>query len=169
MKAHITEAPFEELLARWQHLVWWSSIEPVAQRMLAIDLTLAELVTLRRSQYQPLTIADVAARLALSHSAASRTVDRLVGAGLLQRRENPADRRQKQISLTAEGAALIREIEDLVTDRLRPLLLQLDAADRARLTALMSTLLPDHADQQGEPCPAWRAPREMEADLVSVF
>ena len=134
-------ASLEALLARWQHVVWWTTLQPVGQRMLDLDLTLPELITLRRLEQAAMTVTDVATNLNITPSAASRTVDRLVGAGFLARRENPADRRQKQLTLTDEGLALIREIEGLVTDRLRPLLARLDRDELAALHRLLAVLL----------------------------
>lgn len=53
----------------------------------------------------PQTISDIARSADLTHNAASRMVDRLVVAGLLSRREDPEDRRQKRVELTEFGRA----------------------------------------------------------------
>jgi DNA-binding MarR family transcriptional regulator len=70
---------------------------------------------------------DVARTLAIHISNASRMCDRLVQAGLLDRREAPADRRQVELTLTVSG----RDLVDAVTRRRR------EAFDRVmtRMTA----------------------------------
>ena len=51
----------------------------------------------------PQTILEIARSVHLTHNAASRMVDRLVVAGLLSRKEDPEDRRQKRVELTEFG------------------------------------------------------------------
>lgn len=57
----------------------------------------------------------LADRLAVSPSTALRTVDRLIAAGLVTRRENEQDRREVVIDLTEPG----RHVVDQVTERRR--------------------------------------------------
>ena len=56
---------------------------------------------------EPMPIGSVADQLGLSIHAASRNIDRLVEVGLVERRENPQDRRVKLVSLTARGREMI--------------------------------------------------------------
>jgi DNA-binding MarR family transcriptional regulator len=80
-------------------------------------------------------------------SNATRTCDRLVAAGLLDRRDNPADRRHLLLTLTDAG----RELVDAVMDRRRAaigqILRAMPAADRAQL----ATVLTRFAQAGGEP------------------
>ncbi|MGI8721983.1 MAG: MarR family transcriptional regulator [Geodermatophilaceae bacterium] len=43
-------------------------------------------------------------------SNATRTVDRLVVAGLIDRRDSPADRRQLELTLTSKGRDLVESV-----------------------------------------------------------
>lgn len=61
---------------------------------------------------EPLTLPQVAAILGVHASNATRTCDRLVIAGFLDRRDNPDDRRQLQLTLTTQGRALVRRVMD---------------------------------------------------------
>jgi DNA-binding MarR family transcriptional regulator len=63
-----------------------------------------------------LKLSDVAAAVGLSLSAASRMVDGLVKAGLVERREAPDDRRQRLLAPTAAGA---RTVERAAAERMR--------------------------------------------------
>lgn len=60
------------------------------------------------------SISDVAAYLGVSNAAASKAVDRMVRRGMLRRTEAESDRRAVELSLTAEGRAVV-EAYDLAT------------------------------------------------------
>jgi DNA-binding MarR family transcriptional regulator len=55
----------------------------------------------------PLTIGFIKERMLDKDSDVSRIVDRLFEKKLLTRKENPKDRRQKSVEITAEGLALL--------------------------------------------------------------
>jgi DNA-binding MarR family transcriptional regulator len=63
----------------------------------------------------PARLNQLADRLQVNSSTALRTVDRMIAGGLVDRRENQADRRQVVIELTARG----RRVVDDVTERRR--------------------------------------------------
>jgi DNA-binding MarR family transcriptional regulator len=56
------------------------------------------------------TAAALSESMGLDKSTLSRTVDGLVGIGLLERRENPDDRRYTLLSLTSQGRKICDEI-----------------------------------------------------------
>jgi DNA-binding MarR family transcriptional regulator len=58
----------------------------------------------------PTRLNQLAARLDVASSTALRTVDRLVAAGLVDRRDNERDRREVVISLTPAGDDVVREV-----------------------------------------------------------
>jgi DNA-binding MarR family transcriptional regulator len=55
-------------------------------------------------------LAALAGHLAVNPSTAMRMVDRLVVAGLLDRRINPADRRENVLRLTAAGRGIVDDV-----------------------------------------------------------
>lgn len=126
---------------RWHAAVWWSGIRPVLRRMLEADLTLAELIVLHAVNRESLTIAQVAETLYVTHSAASRAADRLVQAGLITRRENPADRRQKLLALAPLGAALLDEVEELRAQRIKRVVSTLAETERDALESSLTRVL----------------------------
>jgi len=95
----------------------------------------------------PLHLTALADDMGVHPSNATRTCDRLVAAGLLDRRDNPADRRHLLLTLTDAG----RELVDAVMDRRRAaigqILRAMPAADRAEL----ATVLTRFAAAGGEP------------------
>jgi DNA-binding MarR family transcriptional regulator len=58
----------------------------------------------------PTRLNQLAARLDVASSTALRTVDRLVAAGLVDRRDNERDRREVVIRLTPAGQDVVREV-----------------------------------------------------------
>lgn len=62
------------------------------------------------SQQGGSTVVGLAGRLDVNPSSAQRQVDRLVGAGLVARAENPDDRRELVLSLTDDGQQMVDEV-----------------------------------------------------------
>ncbi len=81
----------------------------------------------------------LADRLAVTPSTALRTVDRLIAAELVTRRENARDRREVVIELTARG----RQTVDRVTERrrgaIREIVEQMPHQQASRLVEALST------------------------------
>ena len=78
--------------------------------------------------------------LGLTHSAAVRVVDRLVGAGLARRREG-SDRRSVAVELTPEGRAAARAAGRARAEALGEALAALSPAERAELARLHGKVL----------------------------
>jgi DNA-binding MarR family transcriptional regulator len=94
----------------------------------------------------PLNLGAVARGLGVHPSNATRACDRLVLAGLLDRRDDPADRRNLQLRLTEKGRALV----DDVMDRRRHAILEvLDRMPALQRTALVPVLV-TFAEAAGE-------------------
>jgi DNA-binding MarR family transcriptional regulator len=64
----------------------------------------------------PCGVSEVGCHMEVSSAAASQLVDRLVHQGLVERREDPRDRRVRTLSLTSRGEAMI---EQAMEERLR--------------------------------------------------
>jgi DNA-binding MarR family transcriptional regulator len=60
--------------------------------------------------YPQVTITEIAERLQVGHNGASLLVERGVRRGLLQRQEDPADRRRALVSLTEKGASILDRV-----------------------------------------------------------
>lgn len=76
-------------------------------------LSMAQMITLRKVYYnrgsQGCSVSDISDLLGVTNAAVSQSLDKLVVQGLVERQENPADRRSKQILLTPRGEDLLRE------------------------------------------------------------
>jgi DNA-binding MarR family transcriptional regulator len=151
--------PLAALLRYWQRLTWWTSMWPLFRHMAALGLSLPEIIVLRILVRRSLNVAEVAEYIALSQSAASRTVDRLVAAGLISRQEDPRDRRNKRLALTPAGVARIEEIEQAYGGEFGSLVAELSRAEQEDLRALFAHLLAAfvarHEDEEEYVTCAW--------------
>ena len=78
-----------------------------------------------------LTIADLAEQIGRSPSATSRLVTSLQKRGLVERNEEVADRRQRQIEITAAGHSLLAEVDGARAEQFLSVVRPLPAAERA--------------------------------------
>jgi DNA-binding MarR family transcriptional regulator len=95
----------------------------------------------------PLNLSAVAAALEVNPSNGSRTCDRLIRAGLLDRRDSPEDRRNVTLTLTDAGRNLVEKLTKQRRSAIERVLRKMDAADRAQLAELLDKF----ATAAGEP------------------
>lgn len=98
------------------------------------------------SQHGPLNLNAVAQQLGVHPSNATRTCNRLVQAGLLDRRDNPDDRRNVILTLTPDGRELWEGIMEHRRGAIETVVRRLTASERAQLAAGMTAFA--HAGQQ---------------------
>jgi len=118
------------------------------------DLTPAQLQALGALRDSDLRMGDLAQYLGLAESSVTRLVDRLVAAGLVERRPRQHDRRSVVAGLTGPGRTLVRQME---ADR-RTLLVELlgglepdERVDAVRLFGRLADALASHqADRRPE-------------------
>ncbi|MCX7975505.1 MAG: MarR family transcriptional regulator [Bellilinea sp.] len=73
-------------------------------------LSMTQMVALRHIHYnQDCNISQISEELGVTTAASSQLLDRLVQQGLIARRENPNDRRHKQLVLTEKGKRILTE------------------------------------------------------------
>ena len=85
----------------------------------------------------PLNLGAVARGLGVHPSNATRACDRLVLAGLLDRRDDPADRRNVALRLTATGRALGDDVMDRRRHAIAEVLERMPALARAALVPVL--------------------------------
>ena len=95
------------------------------------------------------TMQELAKLLGLDKSSVSGLVDRAERRGLVARVPSVADRRSVLVSLTDRGRQLASSVGAAFEADVRALLGFLPAADRARLSGLVSGLLVAHATAHG--------------------
>ncbi len=76
-------------------------------------LSMAQIIALRQLYHQGeaggCSVSHIGERLGVTNAAVSQSLDKLVHQGLVERKENPHDRRSKQISLTLEGEKMLKK------------------------------------------------------------
>ena len=85
----------------------------------------------------PLNLAAVADALEVNPSNASRAVDRLMKAGMLDRRDSPVDRRNVHLTLTEAGAALVETVSSHRRRAIAAVLERMEPDDRDALAAAL--------------------------------
>ncbi len=108
---------------------------------LKLDLTMAQLKVLFTLVHEPLaTVGKVAEASGIGLPTASHLIERLVQAELVERTENPADRRYTLVRLTQRGEQVVGRLRQGHRDQLRGWLLHLTAEERAGLQRGMQAL-----------------------------
>lgn len=86
--------------------------ESTTQQWLQLELTMAQLKALFvLATAAPVSVSALAQKLDVHLSAASHIADRLVQLGLAERYEDPDDRRRTFVQLSAQGSALVAELQ----------------------------------------------------------
>ncbi|GAA1030386.1 MULTISPECIES: MarR family winged helix-turn-helix transcriptional regulator [Amycolatopsis] len=134
MEADSAVLDFVEVLYRVNRLL----VDDARQHIAGIaELDVSEFMVLRAASRGAVSPAELTRQLSTHPSATSRTITRLVRAGLLQRISTTADARRLTVSLTDEG----RRIVGLIARRIRPeLQRRFDAIGPDRVTELLDTL-----------------------------
>jgi DNA-binding MarR family transcriptional regulator len=123
-------------------------------RAARVPLTGAGLVALRAvERHGPIAVSEVARRLAVDQSTASRQLRPLEEEGLVTRATDPADRRSARLAVTPKGRRLLDRVRAVSLNDYAVALSDWSDADRATLAALVHrlrvALLHTRADDTG--------------------
>lgn len=122
-----------------------------------LDLTMAQVKVLFLLHHEgPLRTGHIAARLDVKLPTVTSTVDGLVRRGLVQREDDPHDRRIVIVRLTPEGSALMERLQQGRQARIVALLAQMQPHEVAALEAGLRALI-RVAEIGAEPGPAVEA------------
>ena len=109
--------------------------------MNSLELTIPQAMTLKLLHEGGVhSVGDIAKRTGLSKPATSHLVDRLVRMGLVERTEDPNDRRQKQIDVSQKGENLFRQMKEKHHGCMINGLAALSDATRLQLQKLFMTI-----------------------------
>jgi MarR family transcriptional regulator, organic hydroperoxide resistance regulator len=124
-------------------------------------LTMPQLVTLHMLAHAGArSVGTIAGCLRLSAPATSHLVDRLVKAKLVVRAEDPADRRQKSLAITAGGRALIERINSERSREVSVVLARLSAALRRQFAEVLARVIEELAGLPARDSGETRAQKE---------
>jgi DNA-binding MarR family transcriptional regulator len=119
------------------------SLGEVEDRLNLVQLRILMVVASRSG----IGVRELATATGLHVSRVSRACDRMVAAGLLNRDEDPRDRRVVQLSPTASGRSVINEVAAARRRAIRPALQRMTPEQRAELVDALSVF----AGNAGEP------------------
>ena len=99
---------FIEVIHEWSEVFMHRSMRDFRRFMDETGLSFSQINILMRLIHRGSTsVSEVGDQLGVTNAAASQAVDRLVVMGLIKRKEDPDDRRAKQLALTPKGRKLI--------------------------------------------------------------
>ncbi len=85
----------------------------------------------------PLNLSELSENLGVTPATVTRTITRLAGAGLVNKRPNPTRRREVVIGLTAAGAALVARVTELRHEEITRIVARMpEQSQRELVTAL---------------------------------
>ena len=104
-----TQHQFNQAMHDWVETFMHRSMRDFRRWMEDYGLSMSQINVLMRLYHQQNVcgVSDIGAHLGVTNAASSQLVERLVQMRLLERTEDPSDRRAKQIRLTPEGRALV--------------------------------------------------------------
>ncbi len=99
-----------EVIHQWSEVFMHRSMRDFRRFMDTTGLSFSQITILMRLDHGGNTsVSEIGEQLGVTNAAASQAVDRMVGLGLIQRTEDPEDRRSKQLALTPKGRDLINK------------------------------------------------------------
>jgi DNA-binding MarR family transcriptional regulator len=105
-----TSERFTQVLHRWAETYMQRSMQDFIQFSRESGLSVSQLSTLFRLHHCSVCgVSELGDHLGITNAAASQLVDRLVNLGLLERTEDPKDRRGKQLTLSDKGRIVVQE------------------------------------------------------------
>ena len=109
--------------------------------LLQVNLTMQQLkVLLMLSMGEARSSQELTRGLGVGPATVTGLVDRLAAQGLVERREDPQDRRVRLVEPTESGRALVARLEAAGTDHFRGLLTTLDVEDLVALERIVGRL-----------------------------
>jgi DNA-binding MarR family transcriptional regulator len=98
------------VIREWSEVFMHRSMRDFKRFMESTNLSFQQVNILMRLLHAKSTsVSEVGEQLGVTNAAASQAVDRLVGLGLIERSEDPEDRRAKCLALTPKGRALVEQ------------------------------------------------------------
>jgi DNA-binding MarR family transcriptional regulator len=112
--------------------LWRDLVVGFAAHLQSLGLGFAQLAALYAIDgTETLTVADLAERIGRSPSATSRLVSSLERAGYVERLEEVADRRQRQLHVTAAGRSLLSQVDNGRAEQFLAVVRPLPPSERA--------------------------------------
>lgn len=127
----------ERLLAEFRRLNLESSPAWTDSELTLTQMRALSIIQLRH----PLTVSALSSVMEMSLASGSALAERLVRAGLVERRHDADDRRQVLLELTPEGTALLQKIERRSRTKMRQALAAMEPHEREALATALGAFI----------------------------
>jgi DNA-binding MarR family transcriptional regulator len=149
----MTKSPqFSQAIRSWMDVFMHRSMRGWGSFAKSTGLSMPQFSILMQLHHKGVCgLSDISERFDISNAAASQLVDKLVQSGLIQREEDPHDRRAKLLNLTDKGKALIQQgIEERYrwVDQLAE---NLTVEERAKVTEALNIMTQAARELEAEP------------------
>lgn len=99
-----------DVIREWSEVFMQRSMREFKRFMDTTGLSFSQInILMRLVHHGSTSVSEIGEQLGVTNPAASQAVDRLVGLGLIERTEDPEDRRTKRLALTQKGQAAIEQ------------------------------------------------------------
>jgi DNA-binding MarR family transcriptional regulator len=114
----------------------------ISQYMARTGFSHAQMMTIGRLYvHGGVGISEMSAHMGTTDAAASQLIDRMVNQGLVERKECPADRRKKEVVLSAKGRAVIDSMSNQRAQMVDAILKEIPAEKEPVITEALNLLL----------------------------
>lgn len=146
--------PFVNTLGKWIEVFMRRSMHNFISYSKEKGLSMSQLgALLRLFRGGSCSVSDIGDNLGVTNAAASQMLERLVQQGLILRKEDPEDRRVKQVVLTDKGREILQESIAARQVWLENLARTLSEAEREQITAALEVLIDKASQLEGNPIP----------------
>jgi DNA-binding MarR family transcriptional regulator len=144
------ETQLNQTLQDWSEVYMRHSFREFKQFMDANGLSPSQVITLFRLYHGgPCGVSAIGSQLGVTNAASSQLIDRLVGLGLIERTEDPADRRAKHLTITPKGRTVLEQGIAARRKWMETLTTQLTAEQQVTVIAAL-TMLTSYAARIGD-------------------
>lgn len=135
------ETQFTQTLQDWSEVYMRHSFREFKQFMDDHGLSTSQVITLFRLYHGgPCGVSEIGTQLGVTNAASSQLIERLVILGLIERSEDPSDRRAKQLTITSKGKEVLEEGIAARRKWMETLTTQLTPEQRATVIAALTVL-----------------------------
>lgn len=143
---------FNQVLKTWIHVFMQHSMQGFTQWMAEHDLSRSQIGALMHLHHQEqCPVSNIGTELGITTPAASQLVDRLVQMALIERVEDPEDRRVKNINLSDAGHQLIHEAFEARAEWMKGLESSLSDPEKENAIETFNTLIQAAGEFEGTP------------------
>jgi DNA-binding MarR family transcriptional regulator len=145
-----SDDPFVQTLRKWLEVLMRRSMHNFISYSKEIGLSMSQIGALFRIFRGWSSVSDISDDLGVTKAAASQMLEGLVQQGLVLRKEDPNDRRVKQIVLTDKGRQILHETAAARQGWLEELARTLSESEREQVGAALNIMI-ERANQLEKP------------------